>query len=111
MKVKIIEPLSANLNRSLIPLSEHKGPKLDLMFYEKDKIKLLQQELLSLEDEARDIITMVDVNKHLTGHQKTMCRQKLFHIDRAIETIKNNIYNIKKNRYAIQVEEYKNSIK
>ena len=111
MNVKIVKPLAANLNRRLTPLSEHKGPKLNLMFYEKDEINLLKQELIRLEHEASSVITTLDINKHLTGYQKKGYRIALFNIDRAIETIKEKIYNIKKSRYTIQKEEYKNAIK
>ena len=110
MNVKKIQP-TINVNRHLTPLSKYKGPKLDLMFYEKDEINLLKQELLRLENEAGAVMTTLDINKHLTGYQKNACLNKLLNIDMAIESIKNKIYNIKKMRYSIQKEEYKNAIK
>ena len=45
MNVKTIQPIISNNGRRLIPLSQYKGPKLDLMFYEIDEIKVLQKEL------------------------------------------------------------------
>lgn len=110
MKVKNIQPIAANLNRRLTPKSEHKAPTLELMFYEQDEINLLKQELVRLEGEARNIIITLDINKHLTGYKKRGYSLALFNIDRAIEKIKEKIYNIKKARYAIQMEEYRKTL-
>lgn len=111
MKIKNVQPIAANLNRRLISISEHKAPKLDLMFNEKDKINLLQQELIRLEGEARDIIITLDINKHLTGHKKNAYRFALFNINESIDKIKEKIYDIKRARYAIQMEEYRKTLK
>ena len=110
MKIKQVTPIAANLNRRLIPLSKHKAPKLELMFYEQDEINLLNQELVRLEGEARDIIITLDINKHLTGYRKRGYSLALFNIDKSIEKIKEKIYNIKKTRYAIQMAEYKKEL-
>jgi hypothetical protein len=97
--------------RKLTPLSEYKGPILELRFYEEDEINLLRNQLSSLENEARDVIRTIDINRHLTGYQKEKCKFKLFHIQEAIETINKKIYDIKKQRYAKQMVEYMSKTK
>ena len=106
-----IQPIITKNGRRLIPLAQYKGPKLDLMFYEADEIKLLNKELLRLELEAGQVISTLNINKHLTGYQKDKCKYKLSFIQEAIDTVKNNILKIKKKRFSIQKEEYQNSIK
>jgi len=103
MNVKNIQPI---MNRRLIPLSEHKGPKLELTIFEAEEINLLRKELMRLENEARDVIRTTNINTHLTGNQKIKCAYKLNNIESAINGIKDKIFRIKQHRYAIQKEEY-----
>jgi len=113
MNINQIIPLSHKVNekRHLIPLKEYNGPKLDLMFYEKDEIKLLNDQILQLELEARDIIRTSSINNHLTGYQKNKCKYKLFSIEETIRELKNKIYDIKKSRYSKQICEFLNKTK
>lgn len=107
MNVKNIQPV---INRRLVPLSEHKGPRLELTIFEKEEIGLLKQELMSLENEARDVIRTTNINTHLTGRQKDKCNYRLMHIETAIEAIKRKIFQIKQHRFAIQKEEFERSL-
>ena len=109
--MKITSVQLNNTTKRLVPLSKYKGPKLDLMFYEKEEIALLRQELMRLENEARDVIRTVNINRHLTGSQKNRCAFKLMNIETSIEAIKNKIYQIKQHRFAIQKEEYERNNK
>lgn len=113
MNINQITPISlkANANRRLVPLKEFKGPKLDLMFYEKDEIKLLNEQILQLELEARDVIRTTSINNHLTGYQKNKCQHKLFSIEDTIRELKDKIYRIKKSRYSKQMEEFLKKVK
>ena len=89
----------------------HCEGKLDLNFLEIDKIKLLKKELSRLENEAGQVISTLNINKHLTGYQKEKCRYKLFFLQEAIDSINNQIFKIKKKRFAIQKQEYLNQQK
>ena len=113
ININQITPLSlkSNVKRRLIPLKEHNGPKLDLMFYEKDEIKLLKEQILQLELEARDVIRTTSINNHLTGYQKNKCQYKLFSIEDTIRELKDRIYYIKQSRYKKQMEDFLKKVK
>lgn len=94
--------LKANPVRRLKPLTEHKGPMLDLMFYEKDEINILKKQIAELEQQARDIIHTMNINFRMTGYQKDKCKLKLTYIDKDIKKLQQKIRDIKINRYNIQ---------
>ena len=81
------------------------------MFYEKDEISLLKNQITQLELEARDVIRTMNINKHLTGYQKNKCTYKLSDIETSIDVIRNRINDIKKSRYAKQMAEYLQKVK
>ena len=69
MYINNVNPVTIKANpvRRRIPLSEYKGPILDLRFWEEEEIKLLNTQLFALENEAGDIIRTMDINTRLTG--------------------------------------------
>lgn len=107
MYINNVNPVTIKANpvRRLIPLSEYKGPILDLRFWEEDEIKLLNKQLLALENEAGDIIRTMDINTRLTGYQINKCKYKLFDVKTSIDEIKRKIFQIKKERFAKQKAE------
>lgn len=116
MNINQISPIAIRANhqkpqRKLTPLSEYKGPILELRFYEEDEINLLRNQLSSLENEARDVIRTIDINRHLTWYQKEKCRFKLLHIEESIQNIKDKICDIKRQRYAKQMAEFLQKVK
>ena len=108
MYIDRINPIAIKANpvRRLVPLSQYKGPFLELRFWEEDEIKLLKNELSALENEARDVIRTLDINTQLTGYQRLKCRYKLFEIETSIDVIKNKIFKIKKERLEKQKAEF-----
>ena len=96
--------------KKLIPLSEYKGPILKLTTKESQQVKLLEDEINRLNIECYHIIRTLNINKNLTGYQKDMSRYRLCHLTESINSIKSQINDIKKSRYASQMQKFKNKL-
>lgn len=108
MNITSISPvnLKAAQTKKLIPLTEHKGPILKLTPKESQLVKLLEEEINRLNIECYHIIRTLSINKNLTGYQKEMSQFRLSHLCESIDSIKSQIYAIKKSRYASQMEKF-----
>ena len=92
--------------RRLKPLIEHDGPILDLTFWEKDKVDILEKEKKILQEQVDDINRMLNINKKLTGSTIKKCKFKILNLLKSIDDKEKKIREIKKERYAIQKQEF-----
>lgn len=108
MNITSISPvnLKAAHAKNLVPLTQHKGPVLKLTPKESQQVKLLEEEINRLNIECCNILRTLSINKHLTGYQIDMSRYRLSHLNESIDSIKSQIYAIKKSRYASQMEKF-----
>ena len=77
----------------------------------KNSDELLEEEINRLNIECYHIIRTLSINKNLTGYQKEMSQYRLSHLTESINSIKSQIYDIKKFRYASQMEKFNKKLK
>lgn len=89
--------------KKYVPLSEYNGPKLKLSQKDKDKIKALSDRIAILVLEHLSLAERYSYN--LTAMSKRDCKDNaFFELKSEIESLEDEIENIKRNRYKEQVK-------
>ena len=96
--------LKITQSKSLVPLSKHKGPTLELTKEEDELVKKMENKVALYQLELMDLL-------QIQSNKKTALKQDAYNnivgnIEYEIKKLNKKIKEIKVNRYRIQKEEY-----
>lgn len=89
----------------LLPLAQHKGPTLQLTQQDKALIKELNKQMRKWNYRLENCYTEMNT-PWISAHDKGVCQRKIDDIVKELEFLRNEVRNVKINRYEQQKLEF-----